>query len=110
MLKEKKSRRYGIGDLGLRMLPSLYRSMKKEIKKQRPDFILYPVPPWYILWIAPLIKRRSGVPYAIDFIDPWVRTLKNENIKSYLSQVIARISRKLITVKVTLSSPYRKVF
>lgn len=69
---QKVTRKFGIGDLGLRMLPFLFFSLLKACRKEKPDFILYPVPPWYILTIAPWIKKLTGIPYAIDFIDPWV--------------------------------------
>jgi hypothetical protein len=68
----------------------LYRSLKREIKNQKPDFILYPVPPWYIMIMAPIIKRKTKLPYAIDFIDPWVHDIKKKNFKARVSQWIAR--------------------
>lgn len=88
----KKTRKFGIGDLGLRMLPSLFFTLKKEAKKKKPSFILYPVPPWYILVIAPIIKRITGIKYGIDFIDPWVHQTSGSlrGIKHRLSQSIAR--------------------
>jgi hypothetical protein len=90
-MDREKTGRYGVGDLGLRMLPSLYRTLKKEIKKQKPDLVLYPVPPWYTMVIAPSIKRSTGVPYAIDYIDPWIHTSNDRTLKSRISQTIARL-------------------
>lgn len=89
---QKKTRRFGIGDLGLRMLPFLFFKLRKTIKREKPDFILYPVPPWYILIVAPLIKWSIGVKYGIDFIDPWVHEQSKEqsNFKHRFSQRIAR--------------------
>ena len=87
---QHKTRKWGIGDLGLRMLPFLYTALKRNAKKQKPAFILYPVPPWYIMIIAPFIKWSTGIPYGIDFIDPWVTTEKKKNIKGRLSQWVAR--------------------
>jgi hypothetical protein len=89
---QKKTRKIGIGDLGLRMMPFLFFKLRKEIKHKKPDLILYPVPPWYILIIAPIIKWFSGVKYGIDFIDPWVHEQEAEhaNFKHRASQRIAR--------------------
>ena len=88
------TRKFGIGDLGLRMLPFLFFKLLRHCKENKVDFILYPVPPWYILLIAPLIKWITGVAYGIDFIDPWVsgdtNKLKNASLKRRLSQWIAR--------------------
>jgi len=70
-MNPKKTRRFKIGDLGLRMLPDLYKQLKVKSKELNPDFVLYLVPPWYLLLIAKNIKRKTDIPYGIDFIDPW---------------------------------------
>lgn len=100
-LNQKKTRKFGIGDLGLRMIPYLLPAIKKAAKKEKPDFILYPVPPWYILLIAPHIKRKTGIPYGIDFIDPWFvgEIPKNANLKKRISQKIARKFEKKAVLK-----------
>lgn len=87
---QRKTRKFGVGDLGLRMMPYLFSKLLKMARKQKPAFILYPVPPWYIMIIAPLVKWFTGTPYAIDFIDPWVRKPKSENVKAKFSQWLAR--------------------
>jgi hypothetical protein len=91
-LDYKKTRKFGIGDLGLRMLPSLFFSLRREARKKKPVLILYPVPPWYILMIAPVVKKITGIKYGIDFIDPWVHEEpgKQKGFKHRLSQNIAR--------------------
>ena len=91
-LNQKFTRKFKIGDLGLRFIPFLFFRLIKECKKQKPDFIIYPVPPWYLLLIAPLVKKITGVNYAIDFIDPWVSadTSKNVSLKKKITQYIAR--------------------
>lgn len=89
---QNKTRKFKIGDIGLRMLPFLFLSVYKHVKKDKPSFILYPVPPWYILMIAPLIKKLTRIPYGIDFIDPWVHDLgpSERGFKKRMSQWIAR--------------------
>lgn len=69
---QKWTRKIGIGDLGLRILPFLFRFLLTKANRKNTDFILFLVPPWYILTIAPLIKWIHKIPYGIDFIDPWV--------------------------------------
>ena len=89
----KWTRKLGIGDLGLRMLPFLFFKLLIQSYKDKPDYILYPVPPWYILMIAPIIKKLTKVPYAIDFIDPWVvedGLNQTAGVKKKISQWIAR--------------------
>ena len=88
---QRKTRKFGIGDLGLRMLPFLFFKLIRQSKKHKPDLVLYPVPPWYIMLIGPFVKWFTGKPYAIDFIDPWVQSAeKNKTFKAKFSQWIAR--------------------
>lgn len=90
------TRKFGFGDLGLRMLPFLITRIRKIVKQHNVRFILYPVPPWYTLAIVPLIKRITKIPYGIDFIDPWVENElpKNTSFKQKISQKLARYFEK----------------
>ncbi len=103
-LNQKYTRKFKFGDLGIRLIPFLLPKLLKEIKKEKPDFILYPVPPWYILVIAPIINLFYKIPYAIDFIDPWVEVslAKNVGIKRKISQIIAKIFEKKAVNKSSL--------
>jgi hypothetical protein len=93
-LSPKWTRKIGVGDLGLRWLPFLFPVLLLRAMKEKPDFILYPVPPWYLLIIAPVIKLFTGVKYGIDFIDPWVQSAQlppNAGFKQKASQYVARM-------------------
>lgn len=105
VLNPKITRKLGIGDLGLRMLPFLFFKLLKLCRQQKTDFLLYPVPPWYILAIAPIVKAITGVPYAIDYIDPWVEGGElpaNATFKRKVSQVIAHRLEGWVTRKADL--------
>jgi hypothetical protein len=95
---QNKTRKFKVGDLGLRVLPFLFFKLRKYAKKEKPDFILYPVPPWYTLMIAPLIKKITGIPYGIDFIDPWVHDLdkRESSVKKHISHWISRRMEKQV--------------
>jgi glycosyltransferase involved in cell wall biosynthesis len=88
---QRKTRKFGLGDLGIRMFFPLYHALLKQAKKEKPALILYPVPPWYIMVMAPFIKKTTGIPYAIDYIDPWIYPTNYKNIKAVLSRRIARL-------------------
>jgi glycosyltransferase involved in cell wall biosynthesis len=88
---QRKTRKFGLGDLGIRMFFPLFRTLLKQAKKQKPALILYPVPPWYSMVMAPFVKRATGIPYAIDYIDPWVYPTSQKNVKALLSRSIARL-------------------
>jgi len=87
---QRKTRKFGIGDMGLRMFIFLFRSLLKNARRKKPALILYPVPPWYIMVMAPVIKWMTNVPYAIDFIDPWIYKIDRGNHKARTSQFLAR--------------------
>lgn len=89
-LDQRKTRKMGIGDLGIRMFFSLFFSLLKQARKKKPALILYPVPPWYIMVMAPFIKWFTGVPYAIDYIDPWIFKVPENDRKARASQWVAR--------------------
>jgi len=88
---QRTTRKFGLGDLGIRSFYGLFRAMLKKAEKEKPSLILYPVPPWYVMLMAPVIRKMTGIPYAIDYIDPWVYKTSQKNFKAILSQRIARI-------------------
>ncbi len=93
----KITRKFGIGDLGLRMILFLIFPLIRKIKKEKPNLIYYPVPPWYILLIAPLVKKITSVKYVIDFIDPWVHNGTPTGLKARFSMAIARFFEGYVT-------------
>jgi glycosyltransferase involved in cell wall biosynthesis len=96
---QRKTRKLGLGDLGIRSYFGLLRSMRKQAKKDRPALILYPVPPWYIMVMAPFIKRITGIPYVIDYIDPWIYPTAKQDLKARLSRTFARLMEGRVVKK-----------
>jgi len=95
-LNQKWTRKLGLGDLGIRMLPFLFTELIKICIKEKPAIILYPVPPWFILIAGPIFKFLFRVPYAIDFIDPWyydldIKQLRKKDLKFRINRIIAQI-------------------
>jgi hypothetical protein len=94
-LNQKWTRKLGVGDLGIRMLPFLFIELIKICIKEKPAIILFPVPPWFILLTGPIIKFLFKIPYIIDFIDPWyyeiTEELRNKNIKFKVNRFLAKI-------------------
>jgi len=84
-----------IGDISIRSFPFYYRAIAKLARERRIDFIHFTVPAYSAALIGPLIYRRYGVPYGIDYIDPWVHeTSLNEPIlsKAWLAQKWASVA------------------
>ena len=61
-----------IGDLGLRSFVALYRAARKLIQQEQIDFLFISVPSFYTALLGRLLYHRTSIPYAIDYIDPWV--------------------------------------
>jgi hypothetical protein len=61
-----------IGDLGIRSLFWYWRALAQLARTRRIDFLLFTIPASMPAVLGPCVYRRFGVPYGIDYIDPWV--------------------------------------
>ena len=66
------TRRIGIGDLGLRALAGLYRRSAALLRAECFDALFVTIYPTYPALLGPLLKRRFGLPFVLDYQDPWV--------------------------------------
>ncbi len=71
-LPAKLTRSFGFGDLGIRSLFFHWRALKKLSRDKPIDLILIPVPPSMPMTLGRLAYHRLGIPYVIDYIDPWI--------------------------------------
>lgn len=69
------TRRFGMGDLGYRSLFPMRRVIVGIVEKRRPDLVFIPGPPWAAFLQGPYLLKRFGIPYVIDYIDPWVSAM-----------------------------------
>lgn len=71
-LPARVTRVFRLGDLGLRALPCLRRAAR-TLHGTRPfDAVFITIYPTYPALIGPTMKRRFGVPFVLDYQDPWV--------------------------------------
>jgi hypothetical protein len=61
-----------IGDIGIRSLSHHALALGAATKRGNVDAILLFGPPWFSFILGPLMRRRFGTPYVVDYIDPWV--------------------------------------
>lgn len=71
-LPARMTRRFGFGDLGLRSLPGLRRTAWRLQRAHRFDALFITIYPTYPAVLGPMFKRRFGVPFILDYQDPWV--------------------------------------
>ncbi len=100
-----------IGDIGLRAFSFLKKEALRLCHERDIDFIWIPIPSFYTAVLGRIIHDKTGVPYGIDYIDPWVRDITNQNnIRAKLSQTVARTLEPYAIKKAALisgvSTPY----
>jgi len=61
-----------IGDIGLRGYFQLRRRALEIIRSEKIDFVYITIPSFYMALLGPYLFKKTGVPYGIDYIDPWV--------------------------------------
>jgi glycosyltransferase involved in cell wall biosynthesis len=66
------TRLLGVGDLGLRAFEGLWREASRLLAHERFDALFVTIYPAYPALLGPLLKRRFGVPFVLDYQDPWV--------------------------------------
>ena len=67
-----RTRRFGIGDLGLRSLTGLGRAASALLASRTFDAVYVTTYPIYPALLGPYLKRRFSVPFVLDLQDPWV--------------------------------------
>jgi hypothetical protein len=68
------TRRAGFGDLGLRSLPYHWRTLSRLHREGPVDLVFISVPPYFTPVLGRLAWQRFGVPYVLDYQDPWTTT------------------------------------
>ena len=66
------TRRLGIGDLGLRAFAAIRSASADLLARERHDALFITIYPTYPALLGPSLKRRFGVPFVLDYQDPWV--------------------------------------
>lgn len=93
------TRLLGVGDLGLRALSGLFATVSELLDREPFDALFITIYPTYPALLGPVLKRRSGVPFVLDYQDPWVGAWGETvgggpggapDLKSRLSRLLAR--------------------
>lgn len=67
----KLTQRVGLGNIGWRCLPYFLQMGDRLIKEQKFDLIYFSTTVFLTMGLAARWRRRFGVPYVLDFQDPW---------------------------------------
>lgn len=101
------------GDIGIRSFSQLYRGAKKIIEEKKIDFIWIPVPSYYPALLGRRLYSKYKIPYGIDYIDPWVRDMKNypsSGLRQRLALGIAKVLEPIAVKKAALISGVAKAY
>ena len=61
-----------VGDIGVRAFWGCYRALAALAAKREIDFVMVTIPANFLAPVGRLIHRRYGIPYGIDYQDPWI--------------------------------------
>lgn len=96
-----------IGDIGLRAFRSMYRKAKDIITKEKVDFLYITIPSFYgALW-GRWLHETTGIPYGIDYIDPWVHVFPGSEKKfsrHYMATLVSKFLEPIAVKKASLIS------
>jgi len=67
-----RTRWLGIGDLGLRSFHGLKHACEELLRQERFDALFITIYPTYTALLGPILKRKYGLPFVLDYQDPWV--------------------------------------
>ena len=66
------TRRFGLGDVGLRSFYYQWRALSQLCRLRKIDLVFISVPPNYSMALGRLANLRFAVPYVIDYQDPYI--------------------------------------
>lgn len=79
-----------IGNIAIRGFPPLLRRILQIDREEGADFLYLPIPPHYAALLGPLAHWLRGLPYGIDYIDPWVQPRWHPDERIFNKHWIAR--------------------
>ena len=66
------TRRFGVGELGMRAYFPMRKVLREICRERRPDLIYIPGGPFVTFLLGTDMKEEFGIPYVLDYTDPWV--------------------------------------
>jgi hypothetical protein len=61
-----------VGDVGIRAFWGAYRAIARLVRERSVDFVVVTIPSNFFAPLGRLVHCRFGVPFGIDYQDPWV--------------------------------------
>lgn len=96
-----------LGDIGIRAYFHLRKAMLDILANHEHSFVWIPIPSWYTSMLGNVALRNRGIPFGIDYIDPWVYKLSKEEgllTKGWLTRQLALILEPMAIKRASLVS------
>ena len=96
-----------IGDVGLRGWFRLRAKAKELLRKEEYDFVWFSMPSWYPSLMGMGLTKSHGVPFGLDYQDPWIYELTAQQKglnRATATTFLARFLEPLALRKVALIS------
>jgi hypothetical protein len=96
----QQTQKIGLGNLGLRAFIYLLQAGDRLLNQQKFDLIYFSTTMFVTMALAPRWQKRFGIPYILDFQDPWLSDYYHQpgspsppggNLKYGFSQLQAKI-------------------
>ncbi|MDR3568449.1 MAG: hypothetical protein P4L43_10515 [Syntrophobacteraceae bacterium] len=94
-----------VGDIGIRGFLPMLKRILHNAQSERADFIYITIPSNYAALLGRPARFLTGIPYGIDYIDPWVtplEPLEKIGVKAWLSNWLARLLEPVAVRHVSL--------
>jgi hypothetical protein len=104
-LSVRLTRLFGLGSVALRALPFLWMAGNKLLRNERAfDLIFFSTTMFPVLILGPIWKRKFGIPYVVDYQDPWMsdyyyrakQAPPGGRFKYWFSRLLARTCEPLV--------------
>lgn len=83
-----------VGDIGVRAFWGCYRALVRMARAGEIDFVMVTIPSNFLGPVGRLVHLRTGVPFGIDYQDPWVNRWPGVEVpfsRAWASHHLARL-------------------
>lgn len=102
-----------VGDIGYRSMWWYRQALDRLARERKIDFVHFTAPAFSPTLLGPGFTRRTGIPYGIDYIDPWIpetpqgrRFLSKHWLAEKLSHILEPIALSRVRLVTGINEAY----
>ena len=93
-----------VGDIGIRSMPWQLAALNRLRRERRIDFVHITIPPFYTAMLGELLYRSEPLAFGLDYIDPWVHSWPEAEVRFSKAWVAKKASEYLEPIAVKNAS------